>query len=67
MLYRMYYKEHGRHTHVTVRAGKGTGSLGSCGNIVMTNEEWKFFRDGIERTIGTEKGIGHYIEFLEET
>lgn len=66
MLFRFRYIEMGAHTHVKLFCGIGTGSLGKCGDLVFRNEEWKFLKDGIERTIGIEKGIGHNIEFVEE-
>lgn len=64
MLYRFYYAVLDDHTHVSIYAGLGTGSLAQCGGVVMSTKAWEFLKAGIERTIGTEKGIGHYIEFV---
>lgn len=41
---RMYYKELDGHTHVRVFAGFGEGTLGKCGDLVFTNDEWKAFK-----------------------
>lgn len=66
VLYRFYYHKAGGHVHVRVFAGKGTFSLGKCGDLCFRDYEWDHFRAGIERTIGTDRGIGHDIEFIDE-
>jgi len=40
MLFRLYFKEQGGHTHVQVYAGTGPLALGNCGELVFRNEEW---------------------------
>ena len=66
VLYRFYYRKAGGHVHVRVFAGKGAGSLGKCGDLCFRDYEWDHFRAGIERTIGTDHGIGHDTEFVDE-
>lgn len=39
-LFRLRWQQRGAHTHVRVFAGKGSLSLGNCGDLVMRNEEW---------------------------
>ena len=48
-LFRLRYKEGGGHTHVRVFAGKGSSSLGKCGDLVFRNEEWVDFLKELER------------------
>lgn len=67
MIFIFRFQVQGGHTHVTVFAGKGTSSLGKCGDLVFRNEEFSFLKEGIKCTIGTAYGIGHDIEFIEET
>lgn len=67
VLYRFRYTIAGGHVHVRMFAGKGVGSLGKCGALVFRDHEWDHFRAGIERTIGTDRGIGHDVEFIDET
>lgn len=66
MLFKFIYSVEGGHTHVRVFAGKGTGNLGKCGDLVFRNEEWVFFKAGLDQTIGTEKGLGHYVDYVEQ-
>lgn len=66
LLFRFRYSVAGGHVHVRLFAGKGAGSLCKCGDLCFRDYEWDYFRDGIERTIGTTRGIGHYIEFVDE-
>jgi len=48
-LFRMRYKELGAHTHIRFFSGKGSLSLGLCGNLVMRNEEWAEFKQWCDR------------------
>jgi len=48
-LFRFKFKEEGAHTHVRVFAGKGTLSLGKCGDLVFRNEEWADFLAELDR------------------
>lgn len=61
-LIRLYHKTLGGHTHIRVFAGKGTGSFGNCGTLVMTNEEWETFKKVID--IG--QSSGGPIEFVQD-
>lgn len=61
-LIRIYYKTLGGHTHTRWFAGKGTTSLGRCGELAMTNEEWSVLKETIDQ--GQLQG-GH-IEFVQE-
>jgi hypothetical protein len=61
MLFRFRYKELGGHTHVRVFAGKGSFSLGKCGDLVFRNEEWAEFVAEVQRG-----KAGGDIEFLPE-
>lgn len=65
-LFRLRYRVAGGHTHIRVFAGRGDTSLGNAGEFVLRNEEFEFLRAGIERSIGTDNGIGHDIEFVED-
>lgn len=48
-MFRLRWKEAGGHTHVRVFAGKGTISLGHCGNLVFRNEEWADFLEELDQ------------------
>jgi hypothetical protein len=39
------YNVEGGHTRVLIRAGKKGGTLGLCGEIKMTNEEFEAFKN----------------------
>lgn len=44
--FRFRYEELGGHTHVRVFAGSDLKStLGKCGDLIFTNEEWQAFRN----------------------
>lgn len=60
-LFRFTYTRHGGHTHVAVRAGRGTLSLALCGNVVFRNEEWDAFMGEVQRG-----KAGGDIEFVEQ-
>jgi hypothetical protein len=48
-LFRFRTSVKGAHTHVSLFAGKGTLSLGKCGDLVFRNEEWAAFVEEINR------------------
>lgn len=48
-LFRMRYRVEGGHTHVRVFAGKGSFSLGKCGDLVFRNEEWVELHEHLDR------------------
>src|ERR1700693_2011776 len=48
-LFRFRFTQAGAHTHVKVFAGKGTLSLGNCGDLVLRNEEWADFLAELDR------------------
>lgn len=43
-LFRVRWELLGGHVHMRVFAGKGSGTLGLCGNLVMRQEEFEDFR-----------------------
>lgn len=47
MLFRMKYEKLGGHVHVAVFAGKGTRTLGKCGDLVFREEEWEEFQKNL--------------------
>jgi hypothetical protein len=61
MLFRLRFRVLGDHTHVRVFAGKGSLSLGCCGDLTFRNEEWTVFKDNLAR------GIGSDIEVVPES
>ena len=61
MLFRLRYKVLGGHTHVRFFAGKGSLSLGKCGDLVFRNEEWDAFIQELNR-----RPPGGSIEVLPE-
>lgn len=60
-LFRLKYEVLGGHTHVRVFAGKGSLSLGKCGDLCFRNEEWEDFK----KELGWPKAGN--IEILEES
>lgn len=44
MIVRVRYKQRGGHVHMRVFCGRQEGSLGKCGELVMRNDEFVFFR-----------------------
>lgn len=43
---RVYFKQMGSHTHIRIFTGKTDQTLGKAGDICMTNEEFKEWREG---------------------
>jgi hypothetical protein len=60
-LFRFRYEVLGGHTHVRLFAGRGTLSLGKCGDLVFRNEEWHAFVKEVNRG-----KAGGDIEFVPE-
>lgn len=60
-LFRLRYEVKGGHTHVRFFAGKGSASLGKCGDLVFRNEEWEEFLRELDR-----RPPGGSIEVLPE-
>lgn len=52
MLFRYYTKTGGDHTHVKVWAGKNPAGLGLVGSLVFRNEEFKAFKEMLEKQRG---------------
>ncbi len=48
-LFRIHYRVLGGHTHVRVFAGKGSLSLGHCGDLTFRNEEWEALRKHLDQ------------------
>lgn len=49
MLFRIYSAVAGGHTHTRWFAGKGSCSLGKCGDLIFRNEEWIAFLEELNR------------------
>lgn len=62
--FRIYFQILGGHTHIKVFAGPARGTLGSCGDLSMSNQEFHVLRKALERS----KGIGQVeqFEFINE-
>lgn len=67
MIFRIYYKIAGGHTHMRVFAGSQEGALGKCGDLTMRNEEFKVFAGRFGQHVTTPPGMEHFIQFRPES